>query len=165
MKRDRRGGPFSIGYNGGMKRRAPASYLRSAVAERHSFWVLRLALAIVYVWFGLLKALGLSPATELVHALFDRTIAWMIPFGTFFALFSWFEVAIGALFLFPRLTRVAVALTLAHVITTVMPLVLMPGAVWDGAFVPTLEGQYIIKNVLIVAAAFALLARHERTKS
>lgn len=129
---------------------------------RHAQWGIRAALALVYVWFGALKLLGLSPATGLVRDLFDKTVP-VLDFPTFMALFAAFEVAIGIAFLVPRLTRVAFGATCLHLISTALPLVLLPGHAWSGVLIPTMEGQYILKNVLILASAYALLAQRSRS--
>ena|SRR3989344_1924738 len=118
----------------------------------------RLAIFIVYFWFGLLKLMGTSPATPMVQALFEKTIQFM-PFPIFYALFSLFEVVIGILFLIRGLERVAIFLLGLHLLTTVLPLILLPGMTWEGFLTPTLEGQYIIKNILIAALAVVIGAR------
>lgn len=129
----------------------------------------RLAIFIVYFWFGLLKLLGVSPATPLVQALFEKTIHFM-PFGDFYILFSIFEMAIGILFLIRGLERTAIFLLVLHLITTILPLIVLPEITWQALFVPTLEGQYIIKNILIAALAVVIgsklapLSSHGRTK-
>lgn len=112
----------------------------------------RVALFVVYFWFGLLKLVGVSPAGQLVQALFEKTIHFM-PFSIFYIIFSVFEMAIGVLFLIKGLERWALVLLSLHMITTVMPLVLLPHTTWQMFLVPTLEGQYIIKNILIISAA------------
>jgi uncharacterized membrane protein YkgB len=114
-------------------------------------WFGRAALAVVYVWFGAVKLVGLSAATPLVSALFDRTLAWLLPFSLFFALFSLGEVVLGFSFMFPRLDRVTRWLFLAHMLTTMAPLVLLPEFAWESFLVPTLEGQYILKNLCLLA--------------
>ncbi len=117
----------------------------------------RFGLFVVFFWFGALKVLGLSPASSLVQALFERTIHFM-PFGVFLIAFGFFEMLIGILFLIRGAERVVLPLLLAHMITTVMPLALVREATWQGMLVPTLEGQYIIKNLAIVAAAMGIAA-------
>ena len=114
--------------------------------------VSRLAIFVVYFWFGMLKVLGLSPASPLVLALLDRTMPFISP-GAFLVWFGLFEVLIGVVFLVPKLSRLAIALLVIHLITTVMPLFLLKSSLWTGMMVPTLEGQYIIQNVLLVALA------------
>ena len=117
----------------------------------------RFALFIVYGWFGILKVVGLSPAGTLVHQLFDKTIHFM-PFATFYLLFGLFEVLIGVLFLFPKLIRIAIPLLFLHMITTVLPLFTLPAVTWQSFLVPTMEGQYIIKNFVILAVAIGIAA-------
>ena len=112
----------------------------------------RLALFVVYVWFGTLKLLGLSPANPLVRSLQAKTLPFL-SFDQFILLFALFEVLIGILLLIPKATRVAIGLFVAHMITTTMPLLLLPEMTWQKALVPTMEGQYIIKNVVLIALA------------
>ncbi len=119
----------------------------------------RIAIFFIYFWFGLLKLLGLSPAAGLVRQLFDQSIHFM-QFDPFYALFASFEMLIGILFLVPRLTRLAVALFFLHMITAFLPLIFLPGATWQAFLVPTLEGQYIIKNLALIACVIGI-ARYE----
>jgi len=63
---------------------------------------------------------------------------------------------IGVMFLIPKLERPAIGLLLMHISMTVMPLVLLRGVVWQNFMVPSLEGQYIIKNIVIVALALSI---------
>lgn len=118
----------------------------------------RFALFVIYFWFGILKIFDASPANPLVSDLMERTMPFMT-FDLFILLFGIFEMLIGILFLVPRLWRVAVALLALHMITTFMPLIMVPTATWQGFFVPTLEGQYIIKNLLIITAAIVIMSR------
>lgn len=121
----------------------------------------RLAIFVVYFWFGLLKMVGVSPAGPLVSALWMKTIPF-IPLPTFMVLFSAYEMLIGVLFLVPKVKRLAIGLLLMHVSMTVLPLILLRGIVWQTFMVPSLEGQYIIKNIVIVALALSIGA-HPRT--
>lgn len=117
----------------------------------------RLALFVIYFWFGLLKVIGFSPASPLVSSLLERTMPFM-SFPTFIVLFGLFEMLIGLLFIIPRCERVVIPLLFFHMITTAMPLFLLPQITWTAAFVPTLEGQYIIKNLALIASAAAIVA-------
>ncbi len=116
----------------------------------------RLSIFIVYFWFGALKVAGLSPAEEMVHALFEKTLASFISFDTFFLLFGLFECLIGLLFLVKGLEKIALCLMLSHLFTTSLPLILLPAYTWNGFLVLTLSGQYIVKNVLLVAVGFGV---------
>jgi len=117
----------------------------------------RLSLFIVFFWFGILKVLGFSPAGPLIETLYQNTIG-LGDFDTFYLLFALFECLIGILFLIPSATRVVIPLLLIHMITTFGPLVFLPEIAWQKAFVPTLEGQYIIKNLVIIALALGVAA-------
>jgi uncharacterized membrane protein YkgB len=117
----------------------------------------RIAFFIIFFWFGALKVVGLSPAHSLVQGLFEKTISFM-NFGDFMVLFGLFECLIGILFLFPRLGRVVMPLLLIHMGMTFMPLILVPGMTWSSSFVPTLEGQYIIKNLALIGCALGIMA-------
>lgn len=126
--------------------------------DTFSYWLARFALFLVYFWFGILKVVAESPANPLVSALLEKTLPFMT-FSTFIVLFGLLEVLIGILFLIPKLTRLAVVLLALHMITTLMPLVLLPQVAWSAPFVPTLEGQYMIKNILIIALAVVITSR------
>ncbi len=125
----------------------------------------RFALFVIFFWFGALKVVGLSPASALVQQLFEQTIPWM-SFATFIVLFGLFECLIGILFLIRGLERVVIPLLFLHMVTTFMPLFMLPAVTWSGFMVPTLEGQYIIKNLVIIASAiFVALHSHNEKNS
>jgi hypothetical protein len=112
----------------------------------------RIALFIVFFWFGLLKIIYTSPANSLISALLEKTMPF-IAFDQFIVLLGIYEMTIGAAFLFSRLERLAMILLLPHMLLTFLPLVLLIDISWQSFFVPTLEGQYIIKNLAIIALA------------
>ena len=117
----------------------------------------RLALFIVFFWFGSLKLLGQSPASPLAETLTAKTIGQQY-FEVSFALLAIVECVIGLLFLVPKLTRVVIPLLLLHMVVVCSPLVLLSDMTWQSWFVPTLEGQYIIKNAVVVALAVGIAA-------
>jgi uncharacterized membrane protein YphA (DoxX/SURF4 family) len=130
--------------------------------ETYGQLLARAALLVVYFWFGVLKLFGLSPANEMVRSLQAKTLPFL-SFDQFIVLFALFEMLIGILFVIPKATRVAVVLFAAHMVTTTMPLLLLPAMTWQSALVPTMEGQYIIKNVVLIALAANLVASLRRT--
>jgi len=111
---------------------------------------LRFALAVVFIWFGALKIVGASPAAALVA----RTVYWADP-SWFLPLLGWWEVLIGVCFLHRSLIRFGIALLAPQMVGTFLPLFLLPDATFQAGrvLIPTLEGQYIIKNLVIIAAA------------
>lgn len=117
----------------------------------------RIGLFIVFFWFGALKVVGLSPASPLVQDLFEHTIPVM-PFSVFIILFGLLEMLIGVLFIIRGAERAVIPILFFHMATTIMPLFLLTAVTWSGFLAPTLEGQYIIKNILIIAAAIGIAA-------
>lgn len=117
----------------------------------------RVALFVVFFGFGILKLLDLSPASELAEALVSKTVG-MNYFNLLFKGLALIECIIGILFLLPKTVRLAIPLLLFHLAVVSAPLMLVPELVWQQPFVPTLEGQYIIKNIALVAVAFGIAA-------
>ena len=114
--------------------------------------LLRYSLAIVFIWFGLLKPLGISPAAELVA----RTVYWFPP-DIFVPILGWWEVAIGVGLLYRPLVRMALFLLFLQMPGTALPLVLLPDVCFSKFPLGlTLEGQYIIKNLTIISAAIVI---------
>ena len=118
----------------------------------------RLAIFIIFFWFGFLKIIDTSPANPMVAALLAKTLPF-ISFNQFIVLFGVYEMIIGLTFLIPGLERLAIALLVPHMITTFLPLVFLAPMTWQGFLTPTLEGQYIIKNLLIIALAMGVAAQ------
>ena len=134
----------------------------SHTLEKYGVRVMRYALAFVFILFGLLKPLGISPAEDLLRA----TIDWVPLVSTTFMLHAigWWEVAIGVCFLVRPLMRLAVLLLAGQMVGTFLPLVVVPGACYAraetiggfGVWTLTTEAQYILKNLLIIAGAMVV---------
>lgn len=117
----------------------------------------RVSIFVIFFWFGLLKVIGLSPASGVVQRLFEETIPF-IQFEHFLFGFGLFECIVGIMFLIKGLERIVVPLLFVHMITTFGPLVFLPQETWQSFMVPTLEGQYIIKNLVVIACAIGIAA-------
>lgn len=120
--------------------------------------LLRISVGIVFVWFGVLKFVpGLSPADELA----TRTIA-TLSFGLVQpdvsrpTLALW-ETLIGLGLISGRFMRATLLLLFLQMVGTVTPLFLFPAETWSQfPIAPTLEGQYIIKNIVLVSAGLVI---------
>lgn len=117
----------------------------------------RFSIFVIYFWFGILKVASTSPANPLVSVLLSKTMPF-VSFEKFIIIFGIFEVLVGTILIIPHLERLGILLLILHLVTTVMPLFLLPEITWQGFLAPTLEGQYIIKNILIVALAIGIFA-------
>ena len=111
-----------------------------------------------------LKVVGESPANPLVEKLLQNTLPF-ITFNQFIVLFGMFEVIIGLSFLIPKFERLAIFLLGIHMVTTFLPLVMLPEVTWQSLFIPTLEGQYIIKNLAIIGLAMGIASRLQKYKT
>ena len=126
---------------------------------------IRLSFAIIFIWFGILKPFGLSAAEGLVIA----TVDWMPFFNPqqWLAIIGWWEVLIGITFLFKKTTRVAIGLLYLQMLGTFLPLVILSEVTFQNGgsiYLPTMEGQYIIKNIMIMSAALIVGASTNKTK-
>ena len=117
----------------------------------------RLTLFVVFFWFGILKVFSLSPAETLVSHLHSQTISSLVSIEKFLLILGLTECLIGLLWLFPKWTKIAFALFSAQMITTFLPLFYLPDDTWQNGFALTLTGQYIIKNLVLIASAFTIL--------
>jgi uncharacterized membrane protein YphA (DoxX/SURF4 family) len=117
---------------------------------------IRLSFGVIFIWFGILKPLGLSPAEGLLKA----TVVWL-PFGSpdnWLIIIGLWEVVIGVFFFFNKTTRIAITLLFLQMVGTFMPLIVLSEVTFqsNNFLLPTLEGQYIIKNLMIISAALVL---------
>ena len=119
-------------------------------------FLIRIPIFIIFFWFGFLKIIDLSPAQQLVK----DTVNWM----PFLSAENWtyvigvWEVLIAICFLFKRTTLIAMILLFLQMSGTFLPLLILPEITFQNSnpFLPTLEGQYIIKNIIIITAALMI---------
>ena len=125
---------------------------------RWSIPLARVALGIVFAWFGGLKLFpGLSPAQDLAGRTIEALSLGLVEPSLSRPLLATWEVAIGVGFLLGRWPRLTLALLLAQMAGTLLPLVFYPDEVFQHVpYSPTLEGQYIVKNLVLVAAGLII---------
>lgn len=124
----------------------------------------RISMFAVFFWFGFLKVIGVSPAHDLVIDLLDKTLPF-IPDNPFVIFLGVWEALVGVLFLFKKTTKWAFYLLVVQMFTTFGPLVFLLETSWQTNFlVPTLVGQYILKNLILLALGWLiyLLWREEK---
>ena len=73
-------------------------------------------------------------------------------------------MTIGVIFLIPRLEKLAITIFALHTATTLMPLFLLPSIAWKNFLIPTLEGQYMIKNLITIAPAVNIASQSKTIK-
>jgi uncharacterized membrane protein YkgB len=123
--------------------------------NRVSLPVLQISLGIIFIWFGVLKIFGDSPANDLI----TKTIYWFDP-AIFIPVLGVWEAAIGICLIVPAFIRVGLFLLALQMPGTFLPLILLPEVCFQSIpFDLTLEGQYIIKNLVLIGAAIVVGGR------
>jgi len=124
----------------------------TAEMDRWGVPVLRVAIAVVFVWFGALKVFGISPAGELVAA-----TVYVVDPALFVPVLGVWEIIIGLCLLYRPLIRLGIVLLFIQLPGTFLPIVLLPEVVFTSfPYGLTVEGQYIIKNLVIIGAALVI---------
>lgn len=125
---------------------------------RHGVRLLRISLGIVFFWFGILKFFpGLSPATELATRTIDVLTFGRVPPAVAINILAAWETLIGLGLILGVAMRATLALLFVQMLGTITPIFLFPQLVFTRVpYAPTLEGQYIIKNIVLVSAAIVI---------
>lgn len=120
--------------------------------------LLRIALGAVFLWFGALKFFpGLSPAQDLAARTIEQLTFGLVPTAVALPVLAAWEVLIGMGLLSGRFLRATLLLLAVQMAGALTPLFLFPAETFTVfPIAPTLEGQYILKNVVLVAAAMVV---------
>lgn len=125
---------------------------------RYGILLLRLSLGFIFFWFGFLKFFsGVSSAEDLaVRTISNLTFGLIPPQASILILAAW-ECLIGIGLISGKFLRATLFLLFLQMLGTVTPLILFPHEVFIRIpYVPTLEGQYIIKNLVLVSAGLVI---------
>ena len=123
----------------------------------HGLTLLRISIGLIFVWFGVLKFWpGLSPADQLATETIDLLSFGLVTENLARVLLAILEVAIGMGLITGMFIRFTLLLLVGQMLGAVTPLFLFPEVTWSQLLVPTLEGQYILKNIVVVSAALTI---------
>jgi putative oxidoreductase len=124
----------------------------------YSVAILRVSLGAVFLAFGALKFFpGVSPAQNLVERTTDILMLGLVPGSYALVLVATLECVIGLCLISGRAMRAAIYLLVAQLVGILSPLVLLPGRMFAGPHgAPTLEGQYVLKDIILVGATLVL---------
>ena len=130
----------------------------TAFMARYGIVLLRVSLGLVFFWFGVLKFFpGLSPAQELATRTIGLLTFGLVPAQTAIILLAIWECLIGLGLIFGLFMRVTLLLLFVQMVGTVTPVFLFPDEVFVAPpYAPTLEGQYIIKNLVLISAGLVI---------
>lgn len=125
---------------------------------RHGIRLLRISVGVVFFWFGVLKFFpGMSPATQLALETIEILTFGRVPPDVAINVLAAWECAIGLGLIFKVALRATLLLLFVQMLGTISPVFFFPDQVFTRIpYAPTLEGQYIIKNVVLISAAIVI---------
>ena len=138
----------------------PLDHRIASAMDRVGIRLLRYAIGLVFIWFGALKLVpGLSPAEDLVKA-----TVYFVDADAFYPILAVWEILIGVLLLIRPAVRGALLLLALQMPGTFLPFILLPEvcfSTWPftsplDPFGLTMEGQYIVKNLVLIAAGLVV---------
>jgi uncharacterized membrane protein YphA (DoxX/SURF4 family) len=138
----------------------------TAWMSKYGLLLLRLSIGIIFFWFGILKFFpGLSPAQDLAIRTIDLLSFGLVPGNISIHVLAAWEVLIGIGLLTGVFMRATLLLLFLQMVGTMSPVILFPAEVFTKVpYAPTLEGQYIIKNLVIISAGIVLGATVRKEK-
>lgn len=135
------------------------------LAGRIGVPALRLTLAITFLWFGALKITNDTPVADIVA----NTVNWIpgVEGSWFVPFLGVVEVLLGAALLFNRGLRVVLPLLFAHLAGTFLALITQPDVTFQGGnpVMLTTEGEFVIKNFVLLSAVLVLYGIQGRRKA
>lgn len=125
---------------------------------KNGITLLRISVGIVFFWFGVLKFVpGLSPADELATRTISVLTFGVVPPEVSRPVLAAWECLIGLGLISGLFIRATLLLLFVQMMGTITPLVLFPHETWTiFPIAPTLEGQYILKNIVLITAALVI---------
>ncbi len=126
--------------------------------ENKGVALLRISVGTIFLWFGFLKFFADASAAESIAS---RTVAWLtmdaLPSGISMPILASLECLIGLGILTKKYMQLVIPLLYFQMAGTLLPLFIFPEKTWKIIpLVPTLEGQYIIKNAILISAGIVL---------
>lgn len=120
--------------------------------HRHGHKMHRISLGLLFVWFGLLKPFGEKTTTSLLaHTIYFFPPEKVLP------LLGWWEVAIGLCLMLKPLVRISLFLQFVRIPGTILAFFMHPEVCFVRIpFMPSPEGQYLIKDIVILFAGIAI---------
>ena len=120
--------------------------------QKYGVHLLRIALGIVFVWFGALKVFGVSPVLHLIQSTYT-----FLPEPAFLIVLGIWEIIIGIGLIFKIFFRATLLLLWMQMFGTLTAPLLEPSIFFNGnVFLLTMEGEFVVKNFVLLAASLAI---------
>lgn len=129
--------------------------------RKYSPAILRISLGVVFLWFGALKVVGLSPVADLL----EKTV-WWLPSSTTVMVLGVLEVAIGLGLTFRIAPRLILLLFTLQMIGTFLTFFVVPGMMFEGNPLKlTVLGEFVVKNLVLLAAGLSVASAVPKLKT
>lgn len=130
----------------------------TAFMSRYGILFLRISLGVVFLWFGFLKFFpGLSPAQGLSTRTIEKLTFGIVQPNVSIIILAVWETLIGLGLISGKFLRATLFLLFTQMMGTMTPLILFPAETFTKIpYAPTLEGQYIIKNLVLISAGLVV---------
>ena len=125
---------------------------------RYGIMLLRVSLGVIFFWFGVLKFFpGLSPAQGLAARTIGVLTFGLVPPSLSVPVLATWECVIGLGLITGLFMRGTLLLLFLQMLGTITPLLFFPAETFTRfPYAPTLEGQYIIKNLVLISAGLVI---------
>ena len=132
--------------------------------NEYGILLLRISVGIVFIWFGFLKFFpNLSPAQGIATDTINKLTFGLIQNNVAIIILAAWETLIGIGLIAGKFLRVTLFLLFTQMLGTMTPLLLFPSMTFTQfPYAPTLEGQYIIKNLVLISAGLVVGATVRR---
>ena len=126
--------------------------------RKYGIVLLRISIGIVFFWFGILKFFpNISPAQDIATQTINILTFGLIQNSTALFILALWETLIGIGLIFGKYLKLILFLLFSQMLGTLTPLFLFPNETFACfPLVPTLEGQYIIKNLILISAGLVV---------
>ncbi|WP_221451811.1 DoxX family membrane protein [Pedobacter sp. AK013] len=125
---------------------------------RNGINILRICLGIIFIWFGLLKFFpGVSAAEEIAGRTILKLTFGLVKPSTSMPILAIWECIIGLGLVTKAWLRLTLVLLYMQMAGTFLPLIFFPHETFHhSVLVPTLLGQYIIKNFVLISGGILI---------
>ena len=137
------------------------SFLFSQAHEDVLIQALRISIAVIFIWFGLLKAFGFDPVSDLVQ----YSMAPMFAAGAGLLALGILEMTIGILILSNRFLLLTYSVLILHLVGTFSTFLFGWQIVFDPYFpILSMGGEFVVKNIVLIIAGLVVLVHEERRR-
>lgn len=117
-----------------------------------AIWMLKASLTVVFVWFGTLKLLNVSPVFDVISAAYPFITSHYVLYFCLAVL----EIVLGICLLIPRFARLAGWVMVAHLVIATLGVLFSPQAFTSGFPLLSVVGEFVVKNFVLMAAALVV---------